>query len=152
MTSKGHGGRRYLPYAFTEQGIAILSAVLKSDVAIQVSIHIMNAFVEIRHFIANNALMFERISAIELRKLEFQKEANEKFDQVFEYKKLRRSFFPDAEDGALGASGACLAPTEPKARLNPALRSKAWVQVPFHKKMDRTFVRSIFMRKMGLEK
>ena len=63
----------------------MLSATLRSDKAIQVSIRIMNAFVEMRHFIANNALMFERISAIELRQLEFQKETNEKFDQVFEY-------------------------------------------------------------------
>ena len=53
------GGRRYLPYAFTEQGIAMLSAVLRSDVAIQVSINIMNAFVEMRRFIANNSLLFE---------------------------------------------------------------------------------------------
>lgn len=59
------GGRRYLPYAFTEQGIAMLSAVLRSDVAIQVSINIMNAFVEMRRFIANNALLFERISNVE---------------------------------------------------------------------------------------
>ena len=85
VDDNGHGGRRTLPYAFTEQGIAMLSAVLKSDVAVQVSIKIMDAFIEMRHFIANNALMFERISAMELRQLEFQKETTEKFDQVFEY-------------------------------------------------------------------
>ena len=61
------GGRRYLPYAFTEQGIAMISAVLRSDVAIQVSINVMNAFVEMRRFIANNALLFERISNVELK-------------------------------------------------------------------------------------
>lgn len=83
--NNGHGGRRTCPYAFTEQGIAMLSAVLKSDVAVQVSIKIMNAFIEMRHFIAGNALMFERISAMELRQLEFQKETTEKFNQVFEY-------------------------------------------------------------------
>lgn len=81
----GHGGRRTLPYAFTEQGIAMLSAVLKSDVAVRVSIKIMDAFIEMRHFITSNALMFERISAMELRQIEFQKETTEKFDQVFEY-------------------------------------------------------------------
>lgn len=81
----GHGGRRTLPYAFTEQGIAMLSAVLKSDVAVQVSIKIMDAFIEMRHFIASNALMFERISAMELRQLEFQRETTEKFAQIFEY-------------------------------------------------------------------
>ena len=73
MTSKDNnengekGGRRYLPYVFTEQGIAMLSAILRSDVAIQVSINIINAFVEMRHFFANNALLFERISNVELK-------------------------------------------------------------------------------------
>lgn len=79
------GGRRYLPYVFTEQGIAMLSAVLRSDVAIQVSINIMNAFVEMRRFIANNALLFERISNIELKQLGYQKQTDEKLEQIFEY-------------------------------------------------------------------
>ena len=79
------GGRRYLPYVFTEQGIAMLSAVLRSDVAIQVSINIMNAFVEMRRFIANNALLFEHISSIELKQLEYQKQTDEKLEQIFEY-------------------------------------------------------------------
>jgi hypothetical protein len=68
-TSNGRGGRRYLPFAFTEQGIAMLSGVLRSDVAVQVSIRIMNTFVEMRHFIANNALLFEKVSDIELKQL-----------------------------------------------------------------------------------
>lgn len=74
-----------MPYAFTEQGVAMLSAVLRSDTAIQVSIRIINAFVEMRHFIANNAALFERISAVELKQLEYQKQTDEKFDKVFEY-------------------------------------------------------------------
>ena len=82
---KGKGGRRYLPYVFTEQGIAMLSAVLRSDVAIQVSINIMNTFVEMRRFIANNALLFERISNVELKQLEYQKQTDEKLEQIFEY-------------------------------------------------------------------
>lgn len=77
--------RKYLPYVFTEQGIAMLSAVLRSDVAIQVSINIMNAFVEMRRFISNNALLFERISTVELRQLEYQKQTDEKLEQIFEY-------------------------------------------------------------------
>ncbi len=71
------GGRRYLPYVFTEQGIAMLSAILRSDVAIQVSINIMKSFVEMRRFIANNSLLFERISTVELRQLEYQKQTDE---------------------------------------------------------------------------
>ncbi|MCR0317377.1 hypothetical protein MKA33_17575 [[Clostridium] innocuum] len=53
-----------------EQGIALLSAVLRSDVAIQTSIRIMNSFVEMRRFISNNALLFEHISNMELKQLE----------------------------------------------------------------------------------
>jgi len=84
-TSNGRGGRRYRPYMFTEQGIAMLSGVLRSDVAIQVSIRIMNTFVEMRRFIANNALLFEKVSDIELKQLEYQKSTDEKFDKVFKY-------------------------------------------------------------------
>lgn len=84
VTSNGRGGRRYLPYAFTEQGIAMLSGVLRSDVAVQMSIRIMNTFVEMRRFIANNALLFERISSIELKQLEYQKSTDERFDKVFQ--------------------------------------------------------------------
>ncbi len=83
--SDGRGGRRKLPYCFTEPGIAMLSAVLHSDVAIDVSVRIMDTFVEMRRFISNNFLLFEKISSVELKQLEFQKEANEKFDKVFEY-------------------------------------------------------------------
>lgn len=79
------GGRRYLPYAFSEQGIAMLSAVLRSDEAIQVSINIMNTFVKMRHFLAENALMFDKLNSLELRQLEYQKESNEKFEQIFAY-------------------------------------------------------------------
>lgn len=85
VTSNGRGGRRYLPYVFTEQGIAMLSAVLNSDIAIQVSIHIMTAFVEMRKFLVNNAVLFERISNVELKQLEYQKKTDECFEQVFDY-------------------------------------------------------------------
>lgn len=79
------GGRRYLPYAFTEQGIAMLSAVLRSDEAIQVSVNIMNTFVKMRRFLAENALTFDRLSSLELKQLEYQKESNEKFERIFDY-------------------------------------------------------------------
>ena len=83
VTSNGRGGRRYLPYVFTEQGIAMLSAVLRSDIAVETSIRIMDAFVETRRFLANNAALFERIGQVELRQLEYQKETDKKLDQVF---------------------------------------------------------------------
>ncbi len=83
-SSDDYGGRRYLPYVFTEAGIAMLSAVLRSDVAIEVSIRIMNAFVEMRHFLVNNAALVERI-AVELKQLEYQNQTDEKFNKVFAY-------------------------------------------------------------------
>ena len=79
------GGRRKPPYAFTEQGIYMLATVLKGEVADQQSIFIMRAFREMRHFIANNALLFEKISHIELKQLEYQKSTDERFDKVFQY-------------------------------------------------------------------
>ncbi len=54
MISNIRGGRRYLPYVFTEQGVSMLSAVLKSNTAIEVSIEIINAFVEMRRFFASH--------------------------------------------------------------------------------------------------
>lgn len=84
-STSSKGGRRYLPYAFTEQGIAMLSAVLRSDEAIQVSVNIMNTFVRMRRFLAENSLMFDKIHSLELKQLEYQKESSEKFKQIFTY-------------------------------------------------------------------
>lgn len=85
LNENGYGGRRTLPYVFTEQGISMLASVLHSDIAINVNIGIMRAFVEMRRFIANNALLFERISNVELKQLEYQKQTDEKLEQIFEY-------------------------------------------------------------------
>lgn len=81
----GYGGRRKLPFVFTEQVIAMLSSVLRSDAAVQTSIRIMDGFVEMRRFIANNTLLFERIGNVELKQLEYQKQTDEKLEQIFEY-------------------------------------------------------------------
>ena len=80
-----HIGRTNLPYAYTEQGVAMLSAVLRSDTAVRVSVQIMKSFVEMRHFIASNASMFEQIRAVELRQLEYQRTTDERFERVFDY-------------------------------------------------------------------
>lgn len=92
-----YGGRRTLPYVFTEQGISMLASVLHSEVAIKVSIGIMRAFVEMRRFIANNALLFERISNVELKQLEYQKQTDEKLDQIFDAFSLIVSLIQKAE-------------------------------------------------------
>lgn len=86
VTSKeGRGGRRYLPFVFTEQGIAMLSAVLRSEIAIQVSINIMKTFVEMRRYMANTSLLYDRMNTMEERQIIYQNETNEKFERVFEY-------------------------------------------------------------------
>ena len=58
LDGNGYGGRRYMPYVYTEQGISMLASVLRSEIAINTSIRIMRTFVEMRRFIANNALLF----------------------------------------------------------------------------------------------
>ena len=87
-----HGGRRYMPYVFTEQGISMLSAVLKSDIAVEVSIKIMNSFVEMRKFLLSNQELFSRLDEVELRQIEFEKkvdlknaETDKKLEEVFDY-------------------------------------------------------------------
>lgn len=101
VTSNGRGGRRYLPYVFTEQGIAMLSAVLNSDIAIQVSIQIMTAFVEMRRFLVNNTVLFEKISEVNWRQQEFEKKTDERFEKVFNYiaehNQLKQKIFFDGQ-------------------------------------------------------
>ena len=70
---------KYLPYVYTEQGISMLAGILKNEIAVQVSISIMRAFVEMRKFIASNGQVFERLINVEYKMLEHDK----KFDEVF---------------------------------------------------------------------
>ena len=100
-----YGGRRTLPYVFTEQGISMLASVLHSEVAIKVSIGIMRTFVEMRRFIANNALLLERISNVELKQLEYQKQTDEKLDQIFDAFSLIVSLIQKAEKGIVLIDG-----------------------------------------------
>ena len=87
LEKENYGGRRTLPYVFTEQGIAMLSGLLRNRVAIQVSISIMNAFVEMRKFITTNGQVFERLTNVEYKILEQNKmltEHEKKFEKVFD--------------------------------------------------------------------
>lgn len=79
VTSSSHGGRRIPPNAFTEQGVAMLSAILKSKTAVKVSIQIMQAFVNMKKFISSNAGIFQRLDNIENK----QFITDEKMKQVF---------------------------------------------------------------------
>jgi hypothetical protein len=76
-TSKGRGGRRYLPYAFTENGVAMLSSVLNSDRAIQVNIAIMRVFTRLRVLLASHADLLRRLD-------EMEKKYDEQFQVVFD--------------------------------------------------------------------
>ena len=78
-SSLNYGGRRYLPYVFTEQGVAMASAILRSDIAVKVSVEIMEAFVEMRRMLISNAALFHRLDNIELKQLE----ADQKFEEIF---------------------------------------------------------------------
>ncbi len=93
-TNNGVVTRKYLPYALTEQGISMLSGVLKNEIAIKVSINIMRAFVEMRKFLMINGQVFDRLINIEYKLLEHDK----KFDTVFnelqkEEKELKQRIF-----------------------------------------------------------
>ena len=83
--NNGKTTRKYLPYVYTEQGIAMLSGLLKNEISIQISIYIMRAFIEMRKFFNNNKMLFEKINNIELNQLEFKKITNEKFETIFKY-------------------------------------------------------------------
>ncbi|MBN1578281.1 MAG: ORF6N domain-containing protein [Chitinispirillaceae bacterium] len=83
LNSKRGMHRKYLPYAFTEQGVAMLSAVLRSETAIRTSIQIINAFVAMRKFIVSNAQIFQRLDTVERKQLEHKLETDEKFKKVF---------------------------------------------------------------------
>jgi len=78
-SSLNYGGRRYLPYVFTEQGVAMASAILRSDIAVKVSVEIMEAFVEMRKMLISNASLFHRLDNIELKQLQ----ADQKFEEIF---------------------------------------------------------------------
>ena len=93
VISNGRGGNRYSTYAFTEQGVAMLSSVLRSQTAIEVNIQIMRAFVSMRHFMVNNASVFSRLETMEYHQLEILQHqqdtdkhieaTNKRIDEVF---------------------------------------------------------------------
>ncbi|MBQ3145625.1 MAG: ORF6N domain-containing protein [Clostridia bacterium] len=86
--NNGNVTRKYLPYVFTEQGIAMLAGVLKSEIAVNVSISIIKAFVEMKKFINSNGQIFERLTNIEYKLLEHDK----KFDVLFNELQKDNSF------------------------------------------------------------
>lgn len=82
-----------MPYVFTEQGIAMLSSVLKSEIATKTSINIMRAFVEMRKFLLSNNEMFARLDRVELKQLETDKKLEEVFDYIATTKEVKQKIF-----------------------------------------------------------
>ena len=86
-----------MPYVFTEQGIAMFSVVLKSDVAVEVSIKIMNSFVEMRRFLISNQELFSRLDRIELKQLETDKKLEEVFNYLATNTEVKQNIFFDGQ-------------------------------------------------------
>lgn len=84
ISKKKRGGTRYLPYVFTEEGVAQLSGVLKSKMASDTSVRIMRAFAAMRRFISANAGMFQRIESLERHQLETDQKIDRVLDQLEE--------------------------------------------------------------------
>ena len=88
---------KYLPYAFTESGIAMLSSVLRSPTAIEVNIRIMRAFVAMRHFLANNAQVFQRLANIEYHQIETDRRIDEVFKRLDANTQPQQGIFYDGQ-------------------------------------------------------
>ena len=73
------GGVRKNPFAFSEHGVTMLSSVLRSDIAVAIGVKIVQEFVSMRHYLADNAMVFQRLDRIGLKQIE----ADEKFNQLF---------------------------------------------------------------------
>ncbi|MBQ4115606.1 ORF6N domain-containing protein [bacterium] len=84
-TSKeGKGGRRYMPYVFSEQGVAMLSSVLNSEVAIQMNIRIIDTFVNMRHFVLENKELTKRFNELEQYFINYCKDNEKDKQQIYE--------------------------------------------------------------------
>lgn len=84
MSKKGRGGRRTLPYVFTEQGVAMLSSVLNSEKAIQINIQIMNTFVQMRQWAIENKDLARRVAELENYFIEHCKDNNNDMSKIYE--------------------------------------------------------------------
>lgn len=82
ISNKELMGLRKLPFVFTEQGVSMLSGVLKSDIAIQTSISIIKTFVSMRNFLMNNMIIYQKIESIEKRQLLYELKTDSKIDTI----------------------------------------------------------------------
>lgn len=96
-TSNTRGGKQKLPYVFTEKGILMLSGLLKNEMAIEVSIRIVEAFVEMRKFIYSNGQVFERLTKVEYKLLEHDRKFDEVFNQLQLEENIKQRIFFDGQ-------------------------------------------------------
>ena len=80
--TSNYGGRRYLPYVYTEEGIIALAGVIKSDVASKMSVEIARKFIQMRKFILENGDTLLALAKLQNRQLEFENKTNQKFDEI----------------------------------------------------------------------
>ena len=83
-SKKEHGGRRFMPHAFTEQGVSMLSSVLQSPQAISVNIQIMRTFVKIKQFALENKELTKRLSELEQYFIEHCKDQKQDMQKLYE--------------------------------------------------------------------
>ena len=95
--NNGDVTRKYVPYVFTEQGISMLSGVLKNEIAVKVSVNIMRAFVEMRKFLMLNGQVFERLTIMEYKLLDHDKKFDEVFNQLQLEENIKQRIFFDGQ-------------------------------------------------------
>ena len=94
LNKNGRGQhRKYLPYVFTEYGITMLAGLLKSDVAVNMSIKIVNTFIEMRKLIMSNGQIFQRLTTLEYKQLENEKNFNKVFNMLQQEENIKQKIF-----------------------------------------------------------
>jgi len=98
LNENGRGQhRKYLPYVFTEYGITMLAGLLKSEVAVNVSIRIVNTFIEMRKILYSNNQIFERLTSVEYKLLDHDKKFDEVFNQLQLEENIKQRIFFDGQ-------------------------------------------------------
>lgn len=98
VTSKsGRGGTRYMPYAFTENGVAMLSSILRSETAIEVNIRIMRAFTMMRNVLKQHSHIFQRLDRLEMKQLKTDEKVDAILDHLNQDEEIREGIFFDGQ-------------------------------------------------------
>ena len=94
LNKNGRGQhRKYMPYVFTEHGITMLAGLLKSNIAVSISIRIVNTFIEMRKFLIQNGQVFERLSILEYKQLENERNFKQLFNKFKEEGSIKQNVF-----------------------------------------------------------